>query len=263
MQPEHSGPSSALALFKLTPPYTRFEEMPGLDASEMPDLPLGSVLVIELGDHAAWPAIAQAAPRLRARFPAAPLALRIRNGVGIDPAEAARLAAPHHIRAVLGEDAPPRETLQPVLTDPASLTQELEDWLAARGVDPPPPLRSLIVDIFRQAPEYPRLHGLLQALGRPERTVRNWFQRAGLPGPGAWLAAAHAVYAALRLQRERQTSLLTIAVECGYSDHSSLSRQAVRLFGARPGEIRQTLGWEGLLDRWLGRAGVGVGAASA
>jgi hypothetical protein len=30
------------------------------------------------------------------------------------------------------------------------------------------------------------------------------------------------------------------------------------LFGARPGEIRQTLGWEGLLDRWLGRAGVGT-----
>ena len=85
MQPEHSGPSSALALFKLTPPYTRFEEMPGLDASEMPDLPLGSVLVIELSDHAAWPAVAQAAPRLRARFPAAPLALRVRNGVGIDP----------------------------------------------------------------------------------------------------------------------------------------------------------------------------------
>src|SRR6266498_2051245 len=173
MHPEHSGRS--LALFQLTPPYTRFEELPDLAASEMPDLPLGSVLVIELTDQAEWPAVAEMAPRLRARFPAAPLALRIRNGVGIDPVEAGRLAAPFHIRAVLGEDAPPRETLQTVLTDPASLTHELEDWLAVRGVDPPAPLRSLILDIFRQAPSHPRLHGLLQALGRPERTVRNWF----------------------------------------------------------------------------------------
>jgi AraC-like DNA-binding protein len=256
MQSEHPG--RTLALFQLTPPYTRFEELPDLDASQMPDLSLGSVLVIELTSPNDWPAVEALAPRLRARFPAAPLALRIRSGVGIDPVEAARIAAPFHIRAVLGDDAPPRETLQTVLTDPASLTHDLEDWLAVRGVDPPAPLRSLILDIFRQAPSHPRLHGLLQSLGRPERTVRNWFQRAGLPGPGAWLAAAHAVYAALRLQRERQTSLLTIAVECGYSDHSSLSRQAVRLFGARPGEIRQTLGWEGLLDRWLGRAGVGA-----
>jgi AraC-like DNA-binding protein len=254
MHDAHSGPTPAV--FRLTPPYTRFEEVPNLDTLHTPDLPLGSVLAIELAGHDGWGEVAELAPRLRVRFPAAPVVLRVRGATGVDPQEAARLAAPLHIRAVLGDDAPPRETLQAVLTDPASLTHELEDWLTVRGVAPPPMLRSLIVDIFRQAPSYPRLHGLLQALGRPERTVRNWFQRAELPGPGAWLAAAHAVYAALRLQRERQTSLLTIAVECGYSDHSSLSRQAVRLFGARPGEIRQTLGWEGLLDRWLGRAGV-------
>ena len=253
----HDSPTGPTPLVsRLTPPYTRFEEVPNLDALRPPDLPLGSVLAIELPGHDGWADVATLAPRLRARFPASPVVLRVRGASGVDRGEAARLAAPLHIRAVLGDDAPPRETLQAVLTDPASLTHELEDWLTVRGVAPPPMLRSLIVDIFRQAPSYPRLHGLLQALGRPERTVRNWFQREGLPGPGAWLAAAHAVYAALRLQRERQTSLLTIAVECGYSDHSSLSRQAVRLFGARPGEIRQTLGWEGLLDRWLGRAGV-------
>ena len=34
------------------------------------------------------------------------------------------------------------------------------------------------------------------------------------------------------------------------------SDQRITNTGARPGEIRQTLGWEGLLDRWLGRAGV-------
>jgi AraC-like DNA-binding protein len=62
------------------------------------------------------------------------------------------------------------------------------------------------------------------------------------------------VYAALRLQAARREPLLTVAVECGYSDHSSLSRQSLRLFGVRPGAIRDTLGWEWLMDRWMRRS---------
>ena len=63
--------------------------------------------------------------------------------------------------------------------------------------------------------------------------------------------------ASLRLQADQRVPLLTVAVECGYSDHSSLSRQCLRLFGVRPGAIRPTLGWEWLLDRWLRRADAG------
>ena len=65
---------------------------------------------------------------------------------------------------------------------------------------------------------------------------------------------AEALRAALRLQAHAGASLMVLAVECGYSDHSSLSRQCLRLFGVRPGAIRGTLGWEWLLDRWLRRA---------
>lgn len=256
MEQIDSGPS--VSVYCLKPPYVEFEEVPDPEALASDALPLGSLLALEIADGVPWDAVAQAVPRLRARFPAAPVVLRVRRGVSADHAELARRSGELHVRALLYEDEPPRETLQPALTDPATLPEEVLEWLSVRGVRSPPALCRLIAEIFRQAPSHARLRSLLRSLGRPERTVRSWFRRAGLPGPGAWLAAAHATYAALRLQRERQTSLLTIAVECGYSDHSSLSRQAVRLFGARPGEIRQTLGWEGLLDRWLGRAGVGV-----
>ena len=64
---------------------------------------------------------------------------------------------------------------------------------------------------------------------------------------------AHATRAALRMQAEPAAPLLALAVECGYSDHSSLSRQCLRLFGVRPGRIRGMLGWEWLMDRWLKR----------
>jgi len=111
----------------------------------------------------------------------------------------------------------------------------------------------LIGVIVRLSPRFTEVGALLGDMGHAERTVRTWFRRAGVPGPGKWLAVAHAVRAALRLQAEDGAPLLTLAVECGYSDHSSLSRQSLRLFGVRPGAIRRTLGWEWLLDRWLRR----------
>jgi AraC-like DNA-binding protein len=55
------------------------------------------------------------------------------------------------------------------------------------------------------------------------------------------------------MQAEPSAPLLALAVECGYSDHSSLSRQCLRLFGTRPGRIRGMLGWEWLMDQWLRR----------
>jgi AraC-like DNA-binding protein len=239
----------------LAPPYSSFEPIARPADVRAADLPLGSVLVVDLAEPADWDTLGSWVPGLRRRCPASPVVLRVRRAAGHDGPELARRAADLHMRAVLYDDEPVRETLQPALTDPASLTEGLEEWLELRGVQPPQAPVGLIGEIFRSAPAHAKLRGLLFGLGRPERTVRSWFERARLPGPGAWLAAAHATYAALRLQRERQKPLLTIAVECGYSDHSSLSRQAMRLFGARPGEIRQTLGWEGLLDRWLGRCG--------
>ncbi|HEX5387381.1 MAG TPA: helix-turn-helix domain-containing protein [Gemmatimonadales bacterium] len=251
---------SPLAVHFLRPPYLAFEPVESPATLDGNALPLGAVLAVDVPDEWAWSAASEWVPRLRRQCPAAPVIVRLRRVPAAD-ASCLRRSAELGVRAVLYEDEPPRETLQPALTDPTSLTDGVEEWLALRGLRAPAAPVRLIVEIFRLAPATPKLRLLVRALGRPERTVRSWFERAGLPGPGAWLAAAHATHAALRLQRERQKPLLTLAVECGYSDHSSLSRQAVRLFGARPGEIRQTLGWEGLLDRWLGRATPGRGRA--
>lgn len=248
-------PGRTPQVHRLSPPYLAFEPIPDPAMLGPDDLPLGAVLVVDVHDDAGWDTAAEWVPRLRQQAPAAPVVVRLGPQNSTDPAGALRRAGAMHVRAVLYDGEPPRETLQPALTDPASLTDGLEEWLALRGVSPPPAPLRVIGEIFRRAPSHAKLRTLLRGLGWPERTVRSWFERADLPGPGAWLAAAHATYAALRLQRERQKPLLAIAVECGYSDHSSLSRQAMRLFGARPGEIRQTLGWEGLLDRWLGRTG--------
>jgi AraC-like DNA-binding protein len=65
---------------------------------------------------------------------------------------------------------------------------------------------------------------------------------------------ARALNHALRIQARPEARLTLLAMEAGYSDHSGLTRQLIRMFGVTPVGIRGTLGWEWLADRWLIRA---------
>ncbi len=244
------------ALFHLSPPYDHYEAIPDLAAHVPPqDLPDATVLVLALEPprHSWDEALAQL-PQLRARYPAAPVALRVAPDT--DPADLAwaRTAGGLYVRAILIDGEAPGGRLRHHLTDASLLPEQVEQWLPARLPGLTPEVGKMIGMIVRLSSGFAEVSALLSTLGHAERTVRTWFRRAEVPGPGKWLAAAHAVTAALRLQAEASAPLLTVAVACGYSDHSSLSRQSLRLFGVRPGVIRRTLGWEWLMDRWLTRA---------
>jgi len=245
------------AVFQIPPPYDQYEAVPDLSVLTPRDLPDAAVLAIGLDPprHVLDEAAALV-PQLRTRFPAAPIVLRMAPDADAADLELTRRAEELHMRAVLVEGEPLRAQLRRNLTNSASVPDEIEQWLPIRLPGLAPGVRQMIGLIVRLAPGFTEVSALLGTLGHAERTARTWFQRAGVPGPGKWLAAAHAVHAALRLQAEESLPLLTIAVECGYSDHSSLSRQSLRLFGVRPGVIRRTLGWEWLLDRWLQRMSV-------
>jgi AraC-like DNA-binding protein len=245
------------SVFRLAPPYQRFEAVADFAGLAPEDLPDASVLAVHLSaPQETWGEAARLVPRLRARFPAAPVVLRVARGTHTGDPDWARRAGGIHVRAVLPDDEPPLPRLRRALTDATDLPDQIERWLPLRLPGLPPAVAHLIGGIVRGAPGCAEVGELLAGLRHAERTVRTWFRRAGVPGPGKWLAAAHAVRVALRLQAEGGAPLLTLAVECGYSDHSSLSRQSLRLFGVRPGAIRGTLGWEWLLDRWLRRATV-------
>jgi AraC-like DNA-binding protein len=246
------------AVFRLAPPYEGFTAVPDLVSLRSNDLPDGALLAVGLSaPRDEWPVITALVPRLRARYPAAPVVLRLERRASPDDLDWVRRAGALQVRAVLFEGEPLRARLQRTLTDATDLPEQVEQWLAVRLPALAPAMVQRIGEIFRLAPLHHELGDLLSRLGRAERTMRTWFLQAGVPGPGKWLGAAHAVRAALRLQADQKVPLLSVAVECGYSDHSSLSRQSLRLFGVRPGAIRPTLGWEWLLDRWLRRAGAG------
>lgn len=243
------------SVFRLAPPYVRVEAVPDVGVLAPDELPDASVLGVHLPSPAdVWGEAALLVARLRVRFPAAAVVLRLGAGPNAQDLDWAWRAGGMGVRAVLLEEEAPLPRLRQALTDSTNLAEEVERWLPVRLPGLPAAVGNLAAVIVREAPRGWDVGKLLAERGLAERTVRTWFQRAGVPGPGKWLAAAHAVRAALRLQAHAGASLLALAVECGYSDHSSLSRQCLRLFGVRPGAIRGTLGWEWLLDRWLRRA---------
>jgi AraC-like DNA-binding protein len=246
------------AVFQLAPPYDRFEVVPDAAAFTPADLRDAALLAVGAGPpQDGWGDLAALVAELRARFPAAPVVLRLgQQPAGDGEVDWDRRASELGVRAVVFDGESPRPRLLRTLTDASALSEQIGQWLRLRLPGLAPGVRELIDEIVRLSPRFGEVGPLLGSIGHAERTARTWFRRAGTPGPGKWLATAHAVRAALRMQAESASPLLTLAVECGYSDHSSLSRQSLRLFGVRPGAIRRTLGWEWLLDRWLRRAGL-------
>ena len=243
------------ALFQLSPPYEQFEAVPDLSAPDSQQLQEAAILAVGVGSlDETWGEVAALVPGLRARYPAAPVVLRVGRPAEAGDAEWEHRAAELRVRGIVYEGERVANRLRAQLTAPIDLGGQLTEWLPLRMPGIAPAIVELVGDIVQRAPQFAEVGALLASVGRAERTIRTWFRRAGVPGPGKWLGVAHALRAARRLQSEDHPPLLALAVECGYSDHSSLSRQSLRLFGVRPGAIRRTLGWEWLVDRWLVRA---------
>ena len=158
------------------------------------------------------------------------------------------------MRAIVLDSEPLADTLRRIVPRPVDLAAEMLDWLPFRGVDLPPACVPLIREILRRALAHGSIADLLRDVGESEHAVRKRLRGCALPAPAGWWALARALCAALRLQSIPRESLSDVALACGYSEHSTLSRQMIRLFGLRPSAVRELLGWEPLADRWLARA---------
>jgi AraC-like DNA-binding protein len=237
------------AIYHLAPPYShpvRCRQVSG----ELLELPPGSVLMVEItSEPRDWSSVHAMLQRLRAESPLLPITLRI-DSARVNVLNAAIRIAQMPVRAVIGQEDYPR-ALRRQLTRPADLPGDVVDWLALRGIRLTPSIRHLIHGIFALAPHSPAVAPLLTRIGTSESSARFRLQKKCLPPPGRWLQAARALNAALHLQSRPDRALLPLALSLGYADHSALSHLVGRAFGVRPAEIRDRLGWEWLLDRWL------------
>jgi methylphosphotriester-DNA--protein-cysteine methyltransferase len=236
--------------FLLHPPYDRLEFHAGWDELESRHLAPGSVAGIRVSSASEWPRLEPAVRQLRIRLPAAPVVLLFAGESAGDLFLSAR-AARGGVRAILHEGDRLQEGLRTALTCRDSLADDVVEWLALRRLRLSPMVASLLREIFARAAASPDLSTLLAQVGMAESSARFRLHKRLLPTPSRWFQAARALHSVMRVQAEPNRSLLRIAHEFGYADHSALSQLVHRSFRVRPGAVRGTLGWEWLMHRWI------------
>lgn len=238
-------------ILHLRPPYTPSATAVMVREVDASKIVPGSVLALHVSSrHLDWQTCSEAVSGLRHRLPAVPVVLSLGPDIG-DGLFLASQAARASIRAVVSGNMPLGESLRRPLTGTSTLGPDVVEWLTLFGLRLSPTLNHLVSRIFTDAPRFAEIGPLLNAIGAAESSTRFRFRKKGLPAPSRWLQAARALHAALRIQLEPEKSILAHACAMGYADHSALCHQMKRVFGTTPAAVRETLGWEWLLERWV------------
>jgi AraC-like DNA-binding protein len=238
-------------ILHLRPPYSPSATTVMVREVDVERIVPGSVLAIHIASrNVDWPSCNEAVRGLRRRLPAVPIVLSLGPDI-TDGLYVASQASRASIRAVVSGSAPLAEALRRPLTTTATLGPDVVEWLTLFNLRLSPTLNHLVSRIFDDAPRHSEIGGLLQAIGAAESSTRFRFRKKGLPAPSRWLQAARGIHAALRIQMDPGKSILAHACALGYADHSALCHQIKRMFGTTPAAVRETLGWEWLMERWV------------
>jgi len=146
----------------------------------------------------------------------------------------------------------PGDMAQVLRRPPADLGGEVTDYLTWRGIGVDRETAHVIRKIIDLSADLRSVSAVSRGLYLSRRALGRRLLSRGLPVPSHWLQAARLLRVASRLQNSDAT-VSSIAVELGYPDGFSVSNQMERLFGCRPTEARERLGWEWLVEAWLRR----------
>jgi AraC-like DNA-binding protein len=189
--------------------------------------------------------------RCRQRFPGSPAVVWIPNAEPNRVIELVRAATSAQVRAILGGEAIQADQLRNQLTSPEGISPFVLRWAADAGYLPTGNLHEEVSTLLAAAPNVRTLERLAHERQAAARTWRGKLQQMGLPTPRAWLGLAHALHVAFFLQRNSTRSLQTLSDELGLQNVAVMSQQFRRVFGISPGQVRDLLGAEPLLQRWF------------
>ena len=232
-------------------PYASLQAHHGDAGLEMDAVPRGEALVwrVEL------PLSGTVFERVRARRPGVALIAILPPPEAIaGPAELLRVVElcrpqsvlPHHVE-------PDPMDLQAVLKRPPDdLAADVIDYLAWRGITIDSDTRHLLRRTIELSADIRTVSALARSLYLSRRALGRRFLSRGLPVPSHWLHISRVLRAVVALQNSRG-NLFDIACDLGYPDGFALSNQMKRLADLRPSAARDHLGWEWVLESWLGR----------
>jgi AraC-like DNA-binding protein len=149
-----------------------------------------------------------------------------------------------------GDLATPQFIRHALAGGPKCLPKAVSRYLARHRIVTSSLALSEIVRIFELAPRTSTINKLCRDLFLSRRTLGRHFEACGIPVPSHWLQFARLLHVVLRAQSER-LAMFKIALSAGYPDGFTLSNQLKRMIGYRPREVRQLIGFEWLLERWL------------
>lgn len=139
---------------------------------------------------------------------------------------------------------------------PTDLPAEVTDYLEWRGIGLDQGTVRLVRRIVELSEHLRSVTALARSMYMSRRALGRRFMTLGLPVPSHWLQMARLLRVAIRLQNT-DDSVFTVACALGYPDGFSVSNQMSRLFGVRPTEVRERLGWEWVFESWLRREAEG------
>lgn len=249
--PQNEG-SLPLKAFRLTPPYKRLHSFSEIGQGAHLNVRTGTLVFLRVTSPTRdWTMIKHWVPRIRHLFPNTATILHVGSETGPAVRHLTGRATKLHVRAVLADGEPIYDTIRPILTEPVDLAGDVIEWLSVKGLQLPPRLRYLITQILCHATDEPNVSSLLRSIHEPETGTRRLFHLKGVPPPHCWFQVARALQAAIVIQSGSRR-LLDISLSLGYHDHSALNQRISRTFRLKCGDIRNTLGWEWLMDRWVG-----------
>ncbi len=153
---------------------------------------------------------------------------------------------PHH------EEPRASELAHVLRRPPLDLAVEVTDYLEWRGLRFDHDTVRLIRRIVELSENLRSVTGLARNMYMSRRALGRRFMTLGLPVPSHWLQMARLLRVVIRLQNT-DDSVFAVACGQGYPDGFSVSNQMYRLFGCRPTEVRERLGWEWVFEEWLRR----------
>ncbi len=239
-------------LRRTEPPYDRWQEARD-EAASFAAPRMGTVRAVRVRDaDREWPQVESWVPRLRRAYPTVPVVLLIPHDSPASTSNYLRISGSLGIRAVLLEGEPVESTLRRWMTAATSLGPDVAEWVALRRGCVSPTCASLIREIVRNASAYPSVHALLAADGWSWRRASIVLSRERLPAPGKWFALGRGLRFCLTLQARPDLSVNRHALERGDEDSAPVRRQLRRLFRIPPAQVKATIGWEWLAERWWG-----------
>ena len=188
---------------------------------------------------------------LRRRLPASPVVLWLPGACTEEVVGAVQAASRAHVRAITCGDRPRGDLVRAQLTDPVGLSSFVLYWAADAGYLAAGEDHEDVRALLDAAPAIRTLNRLSRNRQVAARTWRSHLQRRALPPPAAWLGLAHALHAALVVQRHAEMPLHVLARAAGAQTVVNLSQRFRHAFALTPGAVRGILGPELLLHRWF------------